>query len=138
VCLIGLGCGGSLPQAEKHEANASYQHLQIIRSAYLRAISELGRPPQNEQELIPYIRYKGEGGPETVLRSPTDGLPYKILWGVAQEDIIQPGERGYPVLAYEQQGKDGIRLVLESKTITQMTEEQLKNAPFPPGHQPPS
>jgi hypothetical protein len=136
VNLGGVGCGGS-PEAVTLEADASYQHLQIIRSAYMRALTDLGRPPENAKEILPYIHYKGEGGPEAVLRSPSDGQEYKILWGVAREDM-QPGPGGhYPVLAYEQQGTGGRRYVLAVKNIVSMTDEQFKKAPFPPGHKAP-
>lgn len=139
VCLIGLGCGGT-PEPVKQEANESYQHLKIIGAAYMHAISDLGHPPANVQELLPYIKYKGEGGPTAALRSPNDGQEYKILWGVPMEDLQQPDENGqYPVLAYEPQGKDGVHMVLVgSRYVKPMTDEQLQKASFPPGHKAPS
>ena len=99
---------------------------------------ELGRPPDNARELLPYIRYNGPGGPEAVLSSPNDGQEYMILWGVAREDMQPVADGRYPVLAYEQQGKDGRRYVLAVKNILAMTPEQFKKALFPPGHKPPS
>ena len=135
LCLAGVGCGS--PEPVKREADASYQHLKMIGFAYQRAITELGRPPQNAKEILPYINYKGEGGPEAVLRSPNDGQEYKILWGVAGEDMEPRASGTYPVLAYEQQGTDGRRYVLAVKNILRMTDEQLKKAPFPTGHKAP-
>jgi hypothetical protein len=137
VSLLGAGCGGT-SEPVKIEANDSYQHLKMIGQAYMRAIADLGHPPASAQELLPYIKYKGEGGPSAVFRSPNDGQEYKICWGVAKEDMGQPGENGFPVLAYEQQGKDGIHMVLRFRTVVPMTTEQLQKAPFPPGHQAPS
>jgi hypothetical protein len=135
VCLVGGGCGS--PEPVKKEADVSYQHLTAIKRAYIKATEELGRPPESAKDILPYINYAG-GAKEELLRSPEDGQEYKILWGVDVRELMQPDDQGqYPVLAYEQQGKDGRRYVLAIKTITQMTDEQLKKAPFPPGHQNP-
>jgi hypothetical protein len=140
ACLLlslgGAGCGGT-PEPIKQEADGSYQHLKIIGSAYLRASADLGRPPENAKEILPYIHYKGEGGAEAVLRSPNDGLEYKILWSVSRDDMEPRASGRFPVLAYEQQGRDGWRYVLCVKNIEPMTDEQLKKAPFPPGHKNP-
>jgi hypothetical protein len=103
----------------------------------MRAVNDLGRGPENAKELLGYVKYTGEGGPQAALRSPNDGLEYKIVFGVSKEDM-QPDEYGqFPILAYEQQGKDGRRYVLAVKNIRTMTDEELKKAPFPPGHKNP-
>jgi len=106
-----------------------------IRSAYLRATKALGRPPQDKNDLIPYLKRGGD--PAVFLRSPDDGEDYMILWGL---DILnlEPREDGrLPVLAYEQRGKDGMRYVLEVKEIRRQTDEEFKKALFPPGYKAP-
>ncbi len=132
ACLVGAGCGSSEPATK--EADTSYQHLLVIRAAYMRAVNDLGRGPENTKELLGYVKYTGDGGPQAALRSPNDGLDYKIVFGVSREDMQPDADNHYPILAYEQQGKDGQRYVLAVKDITTMTDEQLKKAVFPPGH----
>ena len=135
VCLGATGCGK--PEPVQKEAQTSYQHLKAIRQAYMRATTELGRPPNNAKEILPYMQNASGGSKEDLLLSPDDGQEYKILWGVSGDDMQPDADGHYPILAYEQQGKDGMRYVLAVKDITTMTDEQLKKAPFPPGHKSP-
>jgi len=71
------------------------------------------------------------------LRSPDDGDNYKIFWGVDALNAVPREDGSFPVLAYEQGGKDGKRYVLETRYIVQMTDEEFKNAPFPAGYRAP-
>jgi hypothetical protein len=97
----------------------------------LKATNELSRPPQNLEELMPYL--KAAGDPAKILRSPDDGQEYKILWNV---DIINVQGK-LPIVAYEQRGKDGMRYVWETKEVRRMSEEEFKQASFPPGYKAP-
>jgi hypothetical protein len=135
VCLGGIGCGSSEP--EPKDAPSSYQHLKAIQKAYLAATRKLERPPENVKEIMPYLHYEGEGGPEALLRSPNDGQAYKILWGVDMFNAQGRDDGKYPVVAYEQRGKDGKRLVLEVRHIRNLTDEEFKDEVFPPGHKAP-
>jgi hypothetical protein len=130
-CLGGLGCGssGAVPTPVQ-AGGTSYLNLRTIKSAYLQATKALGRPPQNLDEIKPYFN-KGTD-PATILRSPDDGEEYKILWGV---DVMnaEPINGQLPVVAYEQRGKDGKRYVLQVRDIRQVTNEDFKKLPFPPG-----
>ncbi len=131
ACFGIAGCGGE-PQSK--DIPGSYQNLKSISAAYLEATKSLDRPPKDLDELMPYL--KKQGDPETLLRSPNDGENYQILWGVDYRS--PPQQRGtYPVLAYEQRGKNGKRYVLQIRNVTQMSDEEFKNAPFPPGYKAP-
>jgi hypothetical protein len=136
VCLAGTGCGKTEPVQK--DAQTSYQHLMAIRTGYWRATAELGRPPENPKEILAFMQ-NASGPKEDLLRSPDDGQEYKILWGVDVREYLTPRDDGqFPVLAYEQQGKDGRRYVLQVKNIVQMTDEEFKNAWFPAGFKAPS
>jgi hypothetical protein len=132
MCLGGLGCGGGDTKVEPTEAPISYQRLRAIQRAYMQATRELQRPPQNAQDILPYLHYKGEGGPAALLRSPDDGEPYQIFWGT---DPLRPREDGQlPILACEQRGKDGARYLMDAQFVRRKTDEEFKEAPLPPGH----
>jgi hypothetical protein len=132
-CLVLMGCSSGTTPVVK-PAPASYTHLRIIGDAYLQATKALERPPQSVEDLMPFL--KKHGDPAEILRSPDDGENYKILWGVDILNLQTEGGR-YPVLAYEQQGKDGKRYVLEVRFIHQMSDEQFQKAVFPPGYKAP-
>jgi hypothetical protein len=135
VCLGGLGCGGSgEPPPAVAAGGESYLHLRTIKSAYMNATRALDRPPQNLEELMPFLKKLAD--PSIILRSPDDGEEYKILYGV---DVFnaQREDRRWPVLAFEQRGKDGMRWVLEVKEARRQSDEDFKKALFPPGYKAP-
>jgi hypothetical protein len=134
VGVAGLGCGGSA--VVQKEASLSPQHLQAIRNAYLQATRQLGRPPQRLDDILPYLK-KG-GDPATFLHSPEDGEEYKIIWNVDVTSMRPRPDGKWPVLAFEQHGKDGKRYVLEGSHVREMTDEEFRSAYFPPGFTPPS
>jgi hypothetical protein len=136
ICLLllgALGCGSGEPQVG--EVPASIQHLKKISAAYIDATTRLDRPPANPGELLPFLKKYGD--PAAILRSPDDGEEYHILWGV--DFRTARGNGGvFPVLAYEQKGKGDKRYVLQIRQVVRLTDEELKQAVFPPGHKPPS
>jgi hypothetical protein len=145
VVLVSLGTGcvltcGSLTgcgfEPAKTEFSLSRQNLERIGVAYFKATvdPDRDRPPKNKQEIIPYL--KEFGNPAELLRSPDDGQDYVILWDVDVRKLSARAARS-TVLAYEKQGKNGKRYVLLVREVEQMTDEQLQNASFPPGHKAP-
>ncbi len=134
ACLAAAGCGSS-GDVSVHQVTGSYQNLMAIGRAYFQATNRLDRPPLRTDDLMPEL--KKQGDPAILLRSPDDGQDYKILWGVDGRKIRGPAS-DYPVIAYEQQGKDGKRYVLQFRQVAHLTDEEFKKAPFPPGHRPPN
>ncbi len=132
VGLAASGCGSGGEPAAVPDA---YQNLRKIGLAYRQATEANGRPPESVTDLMPFLRKLGD--PAAILRSPDDGEEYTILWGV---DVLNVRPRGstWPVLAYEKHGKGGKRRVLQVRFPTVMTDEELRNAYFPPGHKPPA
>lgn len=117
-CLcFAIGCGsGTPPQTEA-------EPLSYVLTAYLEATHTLTRPPQDETELRKFL---AEG--EQKLISPRDGLPYVIRWGVSVHDPnLDPANP--PIIAYEQQGKNGVRQAINVMGMTELTDEQFANLP---------
>jgi len=134
MCLGGLGCGSSEAPPVVAAGGESYLHLRTIKSAYANATKALNRPPQNLDELMPFLKKAGD--PAKTLRSPDDGEEYKILYGVDIFDVHREDGK-LPIIAYEQRGKDGMRYVLEGNNVRRRTDEEFKQALFPPGHKAP-
>ena len=120
VCLSLAGCSRTtLPAVKLQETG----NLTTIGLAYNRATDKLGRPPKDLEELKPHL--KDLGDPDAILRSPHDGLPYVILFG---RDIRKVNEMPPPIIAYEQQGANGMRYVLTTMGIRPMTDAQFQEA----------
>jgi hypothetical protein len=118
--LMATGCRPSAPGKDEHTSNLAH-----IGQAYDEATARLGRPPQDMDDLKPYLeRY---GRPDRILRSPHDGLPYVILWG---RKIGNPTFTSQPptLLAYEQQGVGGTRYVLTAAGVMSMTDDEFERA----------
>jgi hypothetical protein len=109
--------------------------LLALGNAYRNAVQRLGHPPKDFQELQPSLEGNAS---EEFLRSPTDGDPFVVMWGV-DYDKLPPGRpTPFFVAAYEKKGAGGARYVLHFPLgVRVMSDEQLKKAPFPPGYAPP-
>jgi hypothetical protein len=142
LCIIGVmillgGCGsGGLPS--RPEPVPVLSQLWAITRAYTDAIGGNERPPANKEELLPYLKsYKDrqQPGTEADLRSERDGQEFVIHWGV---DLRQEDLHGDPakmlVLAYEKTGKDGKRFVSQIRDVREVTDEELRQLPFPEGY----
>src|SRR4051812_1077733 len=87
----------------------SPQRLHRIGLAINDATASLGRPPANADELRPFL---DQSEPDVLLRSPDDGQPYVIFWGVDVRAVDPEA-----VLAYERLGSGGMRYVLTATTV---------------------
>ena len=106
--------------------------LQAINGAYMKTTQKLGRPPKNAEELRPALQESGD--PDELLRSPTDGQEFVIVWGVDPRREM-PKDGKLPILIYEKTGSSGKRHVLQIPTmITTLTDDEMKSAYFPRGH----
>jgi hypothetical protein len=105
----------------------SYDNLAQIGSAYCKATDTLNHAPANLAELTPFLSEYGD--PATLLKSPDDKEDYVILWGVDYRDI-QP----LPVTAYEKTGVNGRRRVLRVRVVLDLTDDEFRKSPFPPGY----
>ena len=118
ILLVLAGCSSS-PAVKPDEA----RNLHKIQTAYDAVARQLGRPPANLGELRPQLEPLGD--PEQILRSPRDGLPYVILWGV---DPSQARTMPPPIVAYEKVGANGKHYALTVMGVVPMSDQELANA----------
>lgn len=102
-----VGCGGSGAAAAKN-----VPHLRVVTALYFQANSKLGKNPSNEEEFKQAITSAnvdwstlGVSGVDDILISDRDGKPLVIVYGPP------PQGRPFSVVAYEQEGLNGVRLV---------------------------
>jgi hypothetical protein len=128
-----VGCSKEVRVEAK--LDATHERLMRIGSAYVQFNTKNKRPPKSAEDIKPLLRAYGNF--EELLRSPRDGEPYVICWGV---DLLVPPKwaKTTPVLACEQRGAQGKRYVLTTlRSVEQLSDEQFNQASFPPGHQRP-
>jgi hypothetical protein len=141
VVFSGAGCSKS----KAPDRPMAAAQLSAIGRAYFEATEEMGHPPRNKEELMKYIKMtkKNPDNPEEsvtvdaaeVLRSTNDNEDFVILWDVDVTKFDLSGRpSALPVLAYEKNGKDGKRYVLQIRHPSHVTDEKLESLPFPPGH----
>jgi hypothetical protein len=101
------GCSGGAPSSEKQ-----LPHAKAIAVLYFKAVSTLGRAPKSEAEFKQVISQGtvdfdvlGVSTVDELFVSDRDNEPLVIIYGESSKGA-SPG-----VVAYEQTGKDGKRLV---------------------------
>jgi hypothetical protein len=100
--LVFQGCGNTPTAAAQ---SPIHDHLRAIAGAYADCTITQGKPPQNLEELWPYLALRGDA--QELLRSPRDGKALVIHWSVPMrgKDESAPAQ----VLVHESEGADGTR-----------------------------
>jgi hypothetical protein len=132
LLLAALGLFGCASKPVDPPRAPAEEQLYRIGRAYVQATYRLGRGPTDFEEIKPNIE-----GPvsDDLLRSPHDGEPFVIHWGVDFGKLPPGRESPFTVAAYEKNGVDGNRYVLRFPLqILKMDEEAFKKAIFPPGY----
>ena len=124
VFMLGaIGCGKR--ESVNHGPEGMY-NLRSVAKAYTVTAARV-RPPKCVEDIMPVLREIGN--PEELLRSVRDGKPYTIVWGI---DIRQPMAGTAPVIACEQQGKDGKRQAIDLKMkVREYTAEEFAALKLP-------
>jgi hypothetical protein len=134
ACAAVAGCPSS-PVVVNAPLDRSHENLMHIGTAYDRFTTRHAQAPTGVEQLRPFLKELGD--PDELLRSPRDGEPYAICWGVDLR-VRPKWATSTPVLAYEKRGADGKRYVLTTlRSVSLMTDQEFKQASFPPGHLPP-
>ncbi|MCH2182994.1 MAG: hypothetical protein MK108_13405 [Mariniblastus sp.] len=131
LLILVSGCSktAETDSAEGREL-ASFDNVQ---QAYFDYAQQNGRAPSSEQDLVPLLVQAGInpqklldslGGPENVV----------VFWGVK----LNPNSAEPIVLGYQKKSNNGRRLVMTSKGVKKMTDDEFYSATFPPGHQAPA
>jgi hypothetical protein len=136
IVLLGLlGFIGCSNKGADRQLDATEERLLKVGQAYIKANYRLQRAPKNADEIK--ANWEGEFS-DDVLRSPNDGEPFVILWGV-DFATLPPGPKDpFTVGGYEKTGTGGKRYVLRFPIqVVPMTDDELRQAVFPPGHKAP-
>ena len=108
--------------------------LKGLATIYVYAAADLGRPPRSIEELQPIFKKASIEDPTSMLSSTRDGQPYVIIWGL---DLAGRYNGTDVPFAYEREGLDGVRLVINcSHQIEEVSEEDFAKLNWPEGHKP--
>ncbi len=113
------GCVSSPP--EPHEESEPL--LQLL-TAYIESSQSLKRPPKSEGELRKFLPDDADG----LFISPRDGKPYVLKYGINMNDP-QLDPTNPPMIAWEQDGKNGVRHAISVMGLMQLDAEQFAKLP---------
>src|SRR5262245_13667664 len=110
--------------------------LRTVGLAYRIFFFHYSRPPRSEHDLRRTFTELGVQGAERdvdeQLRSPRDGQPYVVIYGVPLDSDLRA-----TILAYEKDGSGGTRYVFtQSGDMKQLTDAEFARADFAKGHKP--
>jgi hypothetical protein len=103
-------------------------HIYAVGMSYLTYQNKNeDKTPKSIDDLKPFLKQFGD--PDKLLISPRDNKPYVILFN------LPSSLQGQYVIAYEQEGKDGKRFMVQTDgRFWEVTPEELKKLRFPPGY----
>ena len=130
ACLItsAYGCGSDV---DKPPPPKDSNNLRGIIRCYVTATGNLGRPPQNMDELKAVLAGLVDD-PSPYFRSTRDGEEYVVVWGLQLDSV--PADT---IIAYERTGVDGKRMVINRDGVAkEVTKEEFSKLKFPKGHTP--
>ncbi len=119
--LVTAGCGGSSggPSVESRLAIENVgKWYQVYRAKHA------GKPPEDEATFLEFINGEltGRGQAavtaEQLLTSPGDGAPYVIMYGKVVNNNPELN-----IVAYEQNGADGMRLIVTELARSRIVDE---------------
>jgi hypothetical protein len=130
VIVALIGCGSRGQQTGPTPTNDANNLRGIIRY-YMLATRDLGRPPQNIDELKATLAGAVED-PSPYFRSNRDGQEYVVVWGLQLQELPLD-----TILAYERTGAGGKRMVVNLDGVArEVTPEEFAKLKFPKGHTP--
>jgi hypothetical protein len=125
VCGWLVGCGGSQKQSLEQESS----HLKPLSLMYGQFMARnRGRRPANEEQFKQFVQSQGKEflsrfnleSVDALFVSTRDNKPFVIIYGQPKGP---PGPGGAPVIAYEQEGKDGMRHVASDLGAVELVDE---------------
>lgn len=133
TCLAFLGCSSKPSQPDE---DPGLVRLRTVGLAYRIHFFHYNRPPRSEHDLRRTFTELGVQGAERdvdeQLRSPRDGQPYVVIYGVPLDSDMRA-----TLLAYEKLGADGSRYVFtQSGDMKLLTNAEFASADFAKGHKP--
>lgn len=125
-----VGCGPRVIVRETSDHGGD--QLVTLSRVYTAAQRSLGRPPRGVDDLKAVAKEFGDL--DQLLKSPNDGQPYAIVWGVDLANAPNPTM----IVAHEKLGAGGVRYVMTPTGIMKVTDQEFARATFPPGYTPPA
>jgi hypothetical protein len=119
--LLMAGCGERTFTPAKDS-----EHLTMIAQAYVDAL-KAGKPPADAVALRPFLTKLGDA--DVLLKSPEDGQPYVVYWGVDWREAPVP-RLPAPIVAHQRDGKNGRRHVLTVMGVQTLTDDEFAKADF--------
>ena len=130
LLLIVSGCWSSA--ANKSSQNSDAEAFQIVQQCFVDYVKQNGRPPSSPEDLVPLLKEAGVN-PLELVETLGGGDDVVVLWGVMPDPrLAEP-----IVMGYQKESTDGKRLVITSKGVSTMTDDEFYSAHFPPGHRAP-
>ncbi len=134
LILLGLAClvipVSGCSEKPKVQENKAADHLRKIGQAFDMAQYK-GGTPKNADDIKPFLKQLSpQEEPDEMLRSPNDGEPYEIMWGVNLEKQTDIGA----IFAHEKKGSNGKRYVITvARLVLQMSDAEFAGATFARG-----
>jgi len=117
---------GCQPASRTVETPADPSMLRGVVSTYATAARNLGRPPQNIDELKAILAPVSDD-PSQYFRSSRDGQEFVVVWGLSF--ATTPPDT---IVAYERTGVDGKRMVVTiNRDILEVTPEEFARLKLP-------
>ena len=116
--LVHAGCTSAEEEEAKEQETSTIRQLAPLVGGYIG--SHRGQYPQSEEDFRKFIEKTGND-PDKLLVSNRDGKPIKIVTQAERAKI-----KGN-IVAYEQEGKDGQRIVVDNLGVpAMMTDEEFR------------
>lgn len=126
-----VGCGTDAPTPLPPNDKAAAEVFAKVPPAYMQAYQAKKKPPTLD-DLKPFLKQHGDT--VATLVSPRDGKPI-VLVPFVPENKVGPGEQA--ILAYEAEGVNGERMVVDSRgTIRKINAEEFAAIKFAGGYKP--
>lgn len=120
LLLPQFGCTSAEEERAKEQEGSTIRQLAPLLGSYIGA--NRGQYPKSEEDFRKFLEQMGKN-PDELLINNRDGKPIKIV--TQSERAKVKGS----ILAYEQEGKDGERIVIDDLGVaTVMTEEEFRQA----------
>ncbi|MBP3960080.1 hypothetical protein J8F10_33045 [Gemmata sp. G18] len=131
AALAPTGCGSPAPRQYDDQTIAASDMFRKISTAYMQAYRTKKKPPTSD-DLKPFLKEHGETIASLV--SPRDQKPIVLVPFVPDNRL---GEGEEPILAYEAEGINGERMLVDSRGLVRVEKaEDFARIRFPGGHKP--
>jgi hypothetical protein len=131
AAVVAAGCGPSPPRQYDDQTLAAAELFRNVATAYMQAYQAKKKPPSLD-DLKPFL--KVQGNTVASLVSPRDHKPIVLVPFVPESRL---GADEQPILAYEAEGVDGERMLVDSRGHVRLEKaDEFARIKFPGGHTP--